>query len=219
MSNIIDTSRQSPGGFGVGFAKLLLRILISVILVFLAFVFYMIVHEAGHLVVDQIQFSNQGTKIKSFDERILWVGVEYSEGRWSGPFWTPKFSSLARTGLVVPEKPIVLTEYDKGVANIAGSVSTALFALISLVIINLIRKPHRFATFLFVFPLIVLLLDQVVYTFLSKTPEPLTSAVLMGIQPGIFKVFVVALMLVEVGLLIRYIFSYRRARKSIAVHP
>jgi hypothetical protein len=179
----------------------------------------MIVHEAGHLVVDQIQFSNQGTKIKSFDERILWVSVEYSDGRWSGPFWTSKISSLAKTGWVVPEKPVVLSEYDKGVANIAGSVSTALFALISLIIINLFRKPHHFATFLFVFPLIVLLLDQVVYTFLSKTPEPLTSAVLMGIQPGIFKVFVVALMLVEVGLLIRYIFSYRRARKSIAVHP
>jgi hypothetical protein len=213
MSSTSDTTKQASGRFAAGMAKWLMRILFSAILVFLAFLLYMVIHEAGHLVVDEIQFSNHGTKIKSFDEQILWVGVEYFEGRWSGPFWIPKISSLAKTGSVMAEKPIVLTEYDKGVANIAGSVSTALIALISLITINLLRKTHRFATFLFAFPLIVLFLDQVAYTFLSKTPEPLTSAVLMGIQPGIFKLFVIAFILVEAGLLIRYIFIYGRARK------
>jgi len=206
-----QTLERGPGNA----AKWLLRFFMIVLIGFLAFVLYLAAHEGGHLLADELQYLNHGTSIKSFDERILWVSIAYEDGRWGGPFWSPTITSLARTGLVLPAQAIVSTEWETGLQNLAGSISTTVIALITLVILNLRTGRRRFAFFAIAFALSVLFFDQILYTFVSQNPEPLVSAVRMGINPDLFKGFVVILILLEALLMGRYCLSYRRSKSAV----
>jgi hypothetical protein len=59
-----------------------------------------------------------------------------------------------------------------------------------------------------------MIFDQVLYTFTGSDPEPLVSAVLMGVNPFLFKGIVIGLVLLQGWLLIRFVIRFRRARQA-----
>jgi len=59
-----------------------------------------------------------------------------------------------------------------------------------------------------------MILDQLTETFISSESEPLISAMMMGINPILFKGFVIVLSILETCLVVVYIARYFRSKRA-----
>jgi hypothetical protein len=64
-----------------------------------------------------------------------------------------------------------------------------------------------------------MIFDQVLYTFTGPDPEPLVAAVLMGVDPSLFKGIVIGLVGLQSWLFVRFVLNYRRSRQAKLGHP
>jgi hypothetical protein len=209
----IQPARPLKRGF-VNTRKILLQIIGILLVAFVAFFSYLATHEGGHLLADALVTANHGTKIDAFKVRVLWLSGELKDGRWIGPVWTPTFSSLARVDGVIPHDSFTATEREIGFMNLMGFGAATLVALIALIGLSLDKKLRYFQWLAVAYVLSVMILDQLTETFISSQSEPLISAVLMGINPILFKGFVTGLSLLETCLVVVYIVRYFRSRRA-----
>lgn len=192
--------------------KILLQIIGILLVAFLAFFCYLATHEGGHLLADALVTANHGTRIDAFKVRVLWISGGLKGGRLTGPVWTPTFSSLARVDDVIPHDPFTATELEIGFMNLMGFGAATLLALIALLGLSIDKKLRYFQWFTVTYVLFVMILDQLTETFISSESEPLISAMMMGINPILFKGFVTGLSLLETCLVVVYIVRYFRSK-------
>ncbi len=193
--------------------KVLLRVVTSILLVFLGLFFICAVHEwAGHIFADALVFANHGTTIRVIDMRVFWLNVKLLDGRWSLQLvkWASFFPPAGISSVIPKDMNFSVTDVEIGIMNLSGCIATALVSLISLVVLNLRKKFQFFPWFAVTIVVWVALFDELIYTFVSPTPEPLESAVLMGANPILVKVIVIALVLLQVGLIVRFFTRYKR---------
>ncbi len=199
--------------------KALLRVMAGLLLVFLGLFFACAVHEwAGHILADALVFANHGTTIRVIDMRVFWLNVKLLDGRWSLQLvkWASFFPPAGISSVIPKDMNFSVTDVEIGMMNLSGCIATALISLISLVVLNLRKKFQFFPWFAVTIVVWVALFDELIYTFVSPTPEPLESAVLMGANPILVKVIVIALVLLQVGLFVRFFLRYKRLRKVIS---
>jgi hypothetical protein len=211
-----DLYRSQPlyKGF-VNFGKQLLQILVAIVMAFLGFWFILAAHEGPHILADTIVFVRHGASVDALEVRALWLTVEMDVGHWTarwgswGSFFPP-----ATTEFVHTRDPLYLTDREIGFSNLAGCGMTALISLIALTVLNLRKNVRRISWSTVTIVLWAVIFDQLLYTFISPDPEPLVSAVQMGINPTFFKGLVIGLALLQVWLLIRYVLHYCRSRRA-----
>lgn len=214
----ITTIQPAPPlkrGF-VNTGKVLLQIISILLVAFLAFFCYLATHEGGHLLADALVNANHGTKFDAFKVRVLWLSGELKDGQWTIPVWIPTFSSLARVDDVKPHDPFTATEREIGFMNLMGFGATTFLALIALISLSLDKKLRYFQWFTVIYILFVMILDQLTETFISSESEPLISAMMMGINPILFKGFVTGLSLLETCLVVVYIVRYFRSKRALS---
>jgi hypothetical protein len=203
-------SQPLKGGL-VNSGKWLLRILVILLVAYLGFFSYVAVHEwGGHIFADLLVFARHGTYIESLEVRVQWLSIMMGDGRWTAGFGPFRLGGLT---WATPHNPFPLTEWEEGFSNLMGSGITTLISLIALTVLNLRKNVRRFPWFASTFVLYTLIFDQILYTFTGPDPEPLVSAILMGINPIFFKGLVIGLVLLQLWLLVRSVLRYRRARR------
>ena len=199
----------------VNFGKRLLQILVAMFMTFLGFWFILATHEGGHILADTIVFARHGASVDALEVRALWETVEMDDGHWTARFGSwGSFFPPAKTEFVHTHDPISLTDWEIGFSNLAGSGMTALISLIALAILNLRQNVRRISWFVVVIALWAVIFDQLLYTFISPDPEPLVSALQMGINPTLFKGLVIGVVLLQVWLFVRYVLHYCRSRRA-----
>ena len=111
-----------------------------------------------------------------------------------------------------PREMITLTDWENGFSILWGSGITTLLSLVFLIAVNLRKNIQCFPWFLSAFAMSSMIFDQFLYTFGSPA-DALDGAVLMGINPFLFKGIVIGLVLLQSWLLIRFALHYHRARQ------
>ena len=195
--------------------KMLLRILSLPLVFYLAFFCYAAAHEwAGHILGDSLVFARHGTTFAKLEVIVQWLEVNLQDGRWS--MGLVPFRIGGKVISAIPHDLFTITDWERGLGDLSGSGMTALISLTALTVLNLRKQLRHFPWFIVFFILFSLVFDQVLYTFTGADPEPLVSAVLMGVNPLLFKGIVIGLALLQVGLLVRLVLCYRRSRRAIA---
>jgi hypothetical protein len=205
----------SNKGF-VNAGKMLLRILSFLLVFYLAFFCYVAAHElTGHILGDSLVFARHGTTIAKLEVIVQWLEVTLQDGKWS--MGLVPFRVGGKVVSAIPRDLFALTDWERGLGDLSGSAMTTLISLIALAMLNLRRNIRRFPWFMVFFSLASMIFDQVLYTFTGPDPEPLVSAVLMGVNPLLFKGIVIGLVLLQGGLLVRIGIRYRRGRQALPV--
>ena len=193
--------------------KVLLRILGILLLAYLAFFCYVAVHEwAGHILMDALVFASHGTHFEKLDVIVQWINVIMEDDRWSMGIVPFRIGGIVVSA--IPHDIFAFSNWEVGFSNLMGSGITMLTSLIILVALNLRKNVHHFPWFAGFFILYSVIFDQILYTFTGSDPEPLVSAVLMGVNPVLFKGIVIGLVMVQGWLLIRLVFRYRRGKQA-----
>jgi hypothetical protein len=193
--------------------KLFLKILGILLLAYLAFIAYVAVHEwAGHILADTLIFARHGTSIEKLDVVIQWLNITIGAGRWTVKFAPFRFGGEVVSAL--PHDHFQFTDWEIGFSALMGSGMTMLFSLITLMGLNLYKNVQPFPWFAIAFALCSVIFDQVLYTFNGPDPEPLIAAVLMGVDPPLFKGIVIGLVILQGWLFIRFVLHYRRSRQA-----
>lgn len=212
-TNIKLSSSLNRGFVNAG--KLLLRILGILLVVYLAFFCYVAAHEwTGHLLVDALVFARHGTHLDTFEVIVQFLSVRMEAGRWIVGLVPFRIGGEIVTA--IPHDIFTLTDREIGFSNLMGCGITTLISLIALTVLNLRKNIRRFPWFAGFFILSSVIFDQILYTFTGPDPEPLVSAVLMGVNPLLFKGIVIGLVLLQGWLLVRFVVRYRRARRAAA---
>jgi hypothetical protein len=192
--------------------KVLLRIFSILLLAYLAFFSYVAAHElAGHILGDSLVFAWHGTIFTKIDVIVQWLNINLQDGRWS--LELAPFRIGGEVVSVIPRNLFTFTDWDRGFGDLSGSAMTTLISLIALTVLNLRRSIRHFPWFIVFFSLFSMIFDQVLYTFTGPDPEPLVSAVLMGVNPILFKGIVIGLVLLQGWLLVCFVLRYRREGK------
>ena len=210
---IMVTSRteymQSIKGGFLNIGKILLQVLKIVLIIYVAFFCFLAVHEwAGHILADALMFARHGTTIETLDVVVQFVSVKMEAGRWT--VGLAPFRIGAEVITAYPREMITLTDWENGFSILWGSGITTLLSLVFLIAVNLRKNIQRFPWFLSAFAMSSMIFDQFLYTFGSPA-DALDGAVLMGVNPVLFKGIVIGLVIVQGWLLIRLVFRYRRA--------
>ena len=194
---------------------ILARIFLVVLLAYLAFFCYVAAHEwVGHIAADEFVFSRHGTTLARFDVIVQWLSVSLQDGRWS--VGLAPFRIGGEVVSAIPRDPITLTEWEIGFGNFMGSGITALISLVALAVLNLRKKLAHFPWFAGFFALYSMIFDQILYTF-GNPADALDGAVQMGVNPLLFKVVVIGLIVLQGWLLVRIVIRYRRGRQARTV--
>ena len=197
--------------------KMLTKIVLVVLVAYLAFFCYLATHEwAGHLLADALVFARHGTYFDKFVVVVQSLIVRMEAGRWS--LGLVPFRIGAEVDIAIPHDLFTLTDWEIGFSNLMGCGITTLISLITLTVLTIRKNVGRFPWFAVFFSLSSVIFDQILYTFTGPDPEPLVSAVLMGINPLLFKGIVIGLVLLQVWLLVRFVLRYRRARRVGPLH-
>jgi hypothetical protein len=194
-----------------------LRVVTGLLLVFLGLFFICAVHEwAGHIFADALVFAKHGTTIRVIDMRVFWLNVTMLDGRWSLQLvkWASFFPPAGVSSVIPNDMNFSLTDYEIGISNLSGCIATALISLITLVVLNLRKKFQIFPWFAMITVVWVVLFDELIYTFVSPTPEPLVSGVQMGADPILIKVIVIGLVLLQAMLSVRFFIRYKCIRSA-----
>jgi len=203
--------RSIKGGF-LNVGKILLQVLKILLIIYLAFFSFVDVHEwAGHILLDALVFACHGTHFEKLDVIVQWINVIMEGDRWS--VGVAPFRIGGEVVSAIPHDIFAFTDWEVGFSNLMGSGITMLTSLIILVALNLRKNVRHFPWFAGFFILYSVIFDQILYTFTGSDPEPLVSAVLMGVNPVLFKGIVIGLVMVQGWLLIRLVFRYHRARQ------
>jgi len=203
--------RSIKGGF-LNVGKILLQVLKILLIIYLAFFSFVAVHEwAGHILMDALVFASHGTHFEKLDVIVQWINVIMEGNRWS--VGVAPFRIGGEVVSAIPHDIFAFTDWEVGFSNLMGSGITMLTSLIILVALNLRKNVRHFPWFAGFFILYSVIFDQILYTFTGSDPEPLVSAVLMGVNPVLFKGIVIGLVMVQGWLLIRLVFRYHRARQ------
>ena len=196
--------------------KVLLGILGILLTAYLAFFCYLAVHEwAGHILADALMFAMHGTTIETLDVVVQSVSVKMESCRWS--VGLAPFRIGAEVITAYPREMITLTDWENGFSILWGSGITTLLSLVFLIAVNLRKNIQRFPWFLSAFAMSSMIFDQYLYTF-GNPADALDGAVLMGVNPVLFKGIVIGLVMVQVWLLLRLVFRYwwgRQARPMV----
>ncbi len=207
----IHSTRTINNGF-VNAGKMLLKILSILLVAYLAFFCYVAAHEwAGHILGDMLVTATHGTYIDTLEVEVQFLTFSLRDGKWS--VGLVPFQIGGSVVSAVPHVLFPMTDWEIGFGNLSGVAITTLISLIALTVLNLRRNVRRFPWFMVFFILYSMIFDQVLYTFTGPDPEPLVSAVLMGVNPLLFKGIVIGLVLVQGWLLIRFVLRIRRARR------
>jgi len=199
------------GGF-LNVGKILLQVLKTLLIIYLAFFCYVAVHEwAGHILMDSLVFASHGTHFEKLDVIVQWINVIMEGDRWS--VGVAPFRIGGEVVYAIPHDIFAFTDWEVGFSNLMGSGITMLTSLIILVTLNLHKNVRHFPWFAGFFILYSLIFDQILYTFTGSDPEPLVSAVLMGVNPVLFKGIVIGLVMIQGWLLLRFVFRYWRAQQ------
>jgi hypothetical protein len=214
-NSIAATNLQSPRILNIGFintSKMLLRILGILLVAYLAFFSYVAVHEwVGHILGDMLVYARHGTYLNALDVRVQWLTINLQDGHWKAALGSFQFGGRTWAS---SHDLYSLTKWETGFSNLMGSGMTTLVALVSLIVLNLRENKCCFPWFTASFVLWIVIFDQILYTFAGSDPEPLASAILMGINPVLFKGIVIGLIVLEVCLLVDYVIRYRRSRQA-----
>jgi len=203
--------RSIKGGF-LNVGKILMRILSILLVAYLAFFSYVATHEwAGHILTDTLVFTWHGTHFEKFDVIVQWLNVKMETGHWAVTL--APFRIGGEVVSAIPHDLFTFTDWEVGFSALMGSGITMLTSLIILVALNLCKNVRHFPWLAGFFILYSVVFDQILYTFTSSNPEPLVSAVLMGVNPVLFKGVVIGLVVLQSWLLIRFVLRYRRARQ------
>jgi hypothetical protein len=193
--------------------KILLQVLSILLVVYLAFFFYIAVHEwAGHILADALVFARHGTYLESLKVIVQWLSITMENGHWFvglEPFRIGGITfATAHDHDLIP-----FTKWDNGFTLLWGSGITTLVSLIFLTVLNFRKNIRHFPWFASAFALSSVIFDQIIYTFVDP-PDALIGATLMGIDPILFKGLVICLVLLQSWLLVRFVLHYRRARRT-----
>ena len=112
-----------------------------------------------------------------------------------------------------PREMITLTDWENGFSLLWGSGITTLLSLVFLITVNLRKNIQHFPWFLSAIALSSMIFDQYLYTF-GNPADALDGAIMMGVNPVLFKSIVIGLVMVQGWLLIRLVFRYRRGRQA-----
>jgi hypothetical protein len=214
-NSITATNLQSRRILNKGFintSKMLLRILGILLVAYLAFFSYVAIHEwVGHILADTLVYAHHGTYINALDVRVQWLAITMQDGHWKAALGSFQFGGSTWAS---SHDPYSLTKWETGFSNLMGSGMTTLVALVALIVLNLRKNKCCFPWFTASFVLWIVIFDQIFYTFAGSDPEPLVSAILMGVNPFLFKGIVIGLIVLEVCLLVDYVIRYRRSRQA-----
>ena len=203
------------GGF-LNVGKILLQVIKTLLIIYLAFFCYLAIHEwVGHFLADAIIFARHGTTIETLDVVVQFVSVKMETGRWT--VGLAPFRIGAEVITAYPREMITLTDRENGFSILWGSGISTLLSLVFLIAVNLRKNIQRFPWFLSAFAMSSMIFDQYLYTF-GNTADALDGAVLMGVNPVLFKGIVIGLVMVQVWLLLRLVFRYwwgRQARPMV----
>jgi hypothetical protein len=215
-TNIHSTQVFNKGLVNTG--RMLLRILGILLMAYLAFFCYVAAHElAGHTLGDSLVFASHTTTIAKLEVIVQWLTVKLQDGKWSmGPV---PFRIGGKVVSAIPHDLFTMTDWEIGFSNLSGVAITTLISLIALSVLNLRRNIRHFPWFIVFFILSSMIFDQFLYTFTGPDPEPLVSAVLMGVNPLLFKAIVVGLILLQGWLLVRFVLRYRRSKQAAVSQP
>ena len=193
--------------------KTLARVISVLITIYLAFFCYVAVHEwAGHILMDALVFASHGTHFEKLDVIVQWLNVKMETGHWAVTF--APFRIGGEVVSAIPHNLFTFTDWEVGFSALMGSTITMLTSLIILVALNLRQNVRHFPWFAGFFILYSLIFDQILYTFTGSDPEPLVSAILMGVNPVLFKGIVIGLVMVQGWLLLRVGIRYWRGRQA-----
>jgi hypothetical protein len=201
--------RSIKGGF-LNVGKILLQILKTLLIIYLAFFCYVAVHEwAGHILMDALVFASQGTHFEKLDVIVQWINVIMEGDRWS--VGVVPFRIGGEVVSAISHDIFAFTDWEIGISLLMGSAITTLVSLVALTALNLLKNVRRFPWFTVFFSLSSMIFDQIFETFMNPT-DALNGAVLMGADPLLFKIIVIGLVMVQGWLLIRLVVRYRRVR-------
>jgi hypothetical protein len=213
-TTVIHPARSTERGH-VNTGKILLRILGILLVAYLAFFCYVAAHEwAGHVLADSLVFARHGTTIARLEVIVQWLTVSLQDGRWS--VGLAPFRIGGEVVSAIYREPFAITDWERGFVDLSGSGMTTLISLIALAVLHMRKNTRRFPWFMVFFILYSMIFDQVLYTFTGSDPEPLVSAVLMGVNPVLFKGLVIGLALLQGWLLVRFVLRYHRERQAAA---
>jgi len=206
-----EYSRSIKGRF-LFVGKILARVISVLLMIYLAFFIYLAVHEwAGHIPADALMFARHGTTIETLDVVVQSVSVKMDSGRWS--VGLAPFRIGAEVITAYPREMITLTDWENGFSLLWGSGITTLLSLVFLITVNLRKNIQHFPWFLSAIALSSMIFDQYLYTF-GNPADALDGAIMMGVNPVLFKSIVIGLVMVQGWLLIRLVFRYRRGRQA-----
>lgn len=169
---------------------------------------------AGHVLADSITFARHGTHAEAFEVVVQSLTVGMENGHWTAEL--VPFRIGGEVVSAVPHDLFTIADWEIGFSNIMGCGMTTLLSLIALTVLNLRKNLRGFPWFAVAFVLYSVIFDQVLYTYVGPNPELLVSAVLMGVNPFLFKGLVIGLVLVQGWLFIRFAVRYRRGRRAAA---
>ena len=192
--------------------KILLQVLKILLIIYLAFFSFVAVHEwAGHILADALVFASHGTHFEKLDVIVQWINVTMEGDRWS--LGAAPFRVGGEVISAIPHDIFEFSDWEVGFSNLMGSGITMITSLIILVALNLRKNVCHFPWFAGFFILYSVIFDQILYTFTGSDPEPLVSAVMMGVNPVLFKGIVIGLVMAQGWLWIRFALRYRRTRQ------
>lgn len=192
--------------------KILLQVLKILLIIYLAFFSFVAVHEwAGHILADTLVFASHGTHFEKLDVIVQWINVTMEGDRWS--LGAAPFRVGGEVISAIPHDIFAFADWEVGFSNLMGSGITMITSLIILVALNLRKNVRHFPWFAGFFILYSVIFDQILYTFTGSDPEPLVSAVMMGVNPVLFKGIVIGLVMAQGWLWIRFALRYRRTRQ------
>lgn len=201
--------RSIKGGF-LFVGKILVRVISILLMVYLAFFCYVAVHEwMGHILADTLIFASHGTHFEKLDVIVQWINVIMEGDRWSVGVAPFRIGGIVVSA--IPHDIFTFTDWEVGFSALMGSGITMLTSLIILIALNLRKHLPHFPWFAGFFSLYSMILDHILETF-GNPSDFLDGAVMMGVNPDLFKGIVIGLVMVQGWLLIRLVFRYRRAR-------
>jgi hypothetical protein len=199
------------GGF-LKTGRMLLRILGILLVVYIAFFSYITAHEwAGHILSDALVFAMHGTTFDKFVVIVQWLTVKMDAGHWT--IGLAPFRIGGEVVTAMPHDFFRFTDWETGFSTLMGSVITMLISLIVLIVLNLRRCLRHFPWFTCTFVLASVIFDQILYTFAGQNAEALTGAVLLGVNPLLFKWIVIGLVFLQSWLLVRGVLRYFHSRR------
>jgi len=195
--------------------EILVKVALVVLLAYLAFFCFVAAHEwAGHILADELVNARHGTTLTRLEVNVQWFSVSLQDGRWSMAL--VPFRIGGKVVSAVPGILFTMTDWELGFGNFMGSGITALISLVTLVGLNIRKHLPRFPWFAGFFSLSSVIFDQIFETF-TNPADALNGAVRMGVNPLLFKILVIGLVLLQGWLLVRVALRCRWGRQARSV--